>query len=87
MARYPTLLSDKLHTFFSKSSFDFNSNLNGRIYSDWLWLYFLATVVLTVLVAVGTWLTWKTKKEKSSKATEASLDDDSTTDSETSTEV
>jgi len=87
MARYPILLSDKLQTFFSTSFFDFNSNLNGRIYSDWLWLCFLATVVLTVLVAVGTWRTWKTKKEKSPKATEASVDDDSTTESEKSTEV
>ncbi|USP72805.1 hypothetical protein yc1106_00079 [Curvularia clavata] len=50
-------------TFFSTAFFDFNSSLDGRMYSPWLWLYFVVTFVLTLVVMVGTWLLWK-KKEK-----------------------
>jgi Tfp pilus assembly protein PilO len=51
-------------TFFSTTFFSFNSNLEGRVYSEWLWLYFLVSVVLTTLVVVGTWLLWKGKERE-----------------------
>ncbi|KAG9193670.1 hypothetical protein G6011_03705 [Alternaria panax] len=50
-------------TFFSTTFFEFNADLDGRVYSQWLWLYFLVTIVLTLVVVVGTWLLW-TKKEQ-----------------------
>jgi hypothetical protein len=54
-------------TFFSTTFFSFNSNLEGRVYSEWLWLYFLVSVVLTMLVVVGTWLLWKGKERELSR--------------------
>ncbi|KAH7396402.1 hypothetical protein BKA66DRAFT_455045 [Pyrenochaeta sp. MPI-SDFR-AT-0127] len=49
-------------TFFSTSFFQFNADLNGRVYSWWLWLYFSVTVILTLLVLLGTWFLWKKKE-------------------------
>jgi uncharacterized membrane protein len=57
-------------TFFSTTFFRFNSNLEGRVYSGWLWLYFLVTLVLTAVVVVGTWLLWKGKEKDISKRIE-----------------
>lgn len=33
------------------------------MYSPWIWLYFLVTILLTLLVLLGTWVLWK-KKER-----------------------
>lgn len=38
--------------------------MNGKVYSVWLWLYFLVTVLLTLLVVVGTWVLWKRKERE-----------------------
>jgi hypothetical protein len=51
-------------TFFSTTFFEFNSDLNGKVYSEWLWLYFLVTVILTTVVTVGTWLLWRSKEKE-----------------------
>jgi 3-mercaptopyruvate sulfurtransferase SseA len=58
-----------LQTFFSTTFFDFNANFDGRVYSPWLWLYFLVTAILTLLVVVGTWLLWKKEKAVVEKPT------------------
>jgi hypothetical protein len=39
----------------------------GKVYSAWLWLYFVVTVVLTAVVVVGTWMLWKTKEREIAK--------------------
>jgi heme exporter protein D len=49
-------------TFFSTTFFSFNTNMDGKVYSAWLWLYFAVTVVLTAVVVVGTWMLWKSKE-------------------------
>ncbi|KAH7071317.1 hypothetical protein BKA63DRAFT_70896 [Paraphoma chrysanthemicola] len=51
-------------TFFSTTFFSFNEGLDGRVYSDWLWLYFVVTLVLTAVVVVGTWALWKGKEKE-----------------------
>jgi flagellar basal body-associated protein FliL len=51
-------------TFFSTTFFSFNEGLDGRVYSRWLWLYFVVTLVLTAIVVVGTWLLWKGKEKE-----------------------
>jgi heme exporter protein D len=51
-------------TFFSTTFFSFNENLDGKVYSGWLWLYFVVTVVLTAVVVVGTWILWKVKERE-----------------------
>ncbi|KAH7079545.1 hypothetical protein FB567DRAFT_124711 [Paraphoma chrysanthemicola] len=51
-------------TFFSTTFFSFNERLEGRVYSDWLWLYFVVTLVLTAVVVVGTWALWKGKEKE-----------------------
>ncbi|KAF2022481.1 hypothetical protein EK21DRAFT_95678, partial [Setomelanomma holmii] len=54
-------------TFFSTTFFSFNEGLDGRVYSKWLWLYFVVTLVLTAVVVIGTWLLWKSKEEEISR--------------------
>lgn len=54
-------------TFFSTTFFSFNSDLGGRVYSKWLWLYFVVSIVLTTVVVVGTWLLWKGKEKEISR--------------------
>jgi uncharacterized membrane protein len=51
-------------TFFSTTFFSFNGNLEGKVYSEWLWLYFVVTVVLTAVVVVGTWMLWRGKERE-----------------------
>ncbi|RYN34544.1 hypothetical protein AA0119_g12375 [Alternaria tenuissima] len=51
-------------TFFSTTFFSFNDDLGGRIYSQWIWLYFLVTIVLTLIVVVGTWFLWRMKERE-----------------------
>jgi hypothetical protein len=51
-------------TFFSTTFFSFNADLDGKVYSGWLWLYFVVTVVLTAVVVVGTWMLWKGKERE-----------------------
>jgi hypothetical protein len=41
-------------TFFSTSFWDFASNNSGSKVSSWMWLYFLMTLGLTLLV-LGVW--------------------------------
>jgi hypothetical protein len=41
-------------TFFSTTFFSFNGNMEVKVYSAWLWLYYVVTVVLTAVVVVGT---------------------------------
>jgi hypothetical protein len=53
-----------MQTFFSTTFFNFNDNLAGRIYSPWLWLYFVVTTGLTLLVVVGTWLLWRKREQE-----------------------
>lgn len=57
-------------TFFSTSFFSFNADLEGKIYSTWLWLYFLVTIVLTAVVVIGTWVLWKGKEKEISRRME-----------------
>lgn len=57
-------------TFFSTTFFGFNADLNGRIYSRWLWLYFVISVILTAIVVAGSWLLWKGKEEEIAKRIE-----------------
>jgi uncharacterized membrane protein len=54
-------------TFFSTTFFSFNGNMDGKVYSAWLWLYFVVTIVLTAVVVVGTWMLWKTKEREIAK--------------------
>ena len=42
-------------TLFSASFWDFHPGNTGQIVSKWVWLYFVATVVLTSVVLFG----WK----------------------------
>jgi hypothetical protein len=51
-------------TFFSTTFFSFNADLDGKVYSRWLWLYFVVTVVLTAIVVVGTWMLWRGKERE-----------------------
>jgi hypothetical protein len=57
-------------TFFSTTFFGFNADLEGRVYSKWLWLYFVVTVVLTAVVIIGTWLLWTGKESEISRRLE-----------------
>ncbi|KAH8731933.1 hypothetical protein GQ44DRAFT_698214 [Phaeosphaeriaceae sp. PMI808] len=57
-------------TFFSTTFFSFNSSLDGRVYSKWLWLYFVVTFLLTATTVVGTWLLWKGKEKEISDRAE-----------------
>jgi uncharacterized protein YneF (UPF0154 family) len=41
--------------------------MDGKVYSAWLWLYFVVTIVLTAVVVVGTWMLWKTKEREIAK--------------------
>ena len=54
-------------TFFSTTFFSFSADFDGSVYSGWLWLYFVVTVILTAVVVVGTWLLWKGKEKEISK--------------------
>ncbi|KAF2789792.1 hypothetical protein K505DRAFT_89541 [Melanomma pulvis-pyrius CBS 109.77] len=58
-------------TFFSTSFFDFNVARNEPVYSWWLWLYFLVTLILTIITMVGTWMLWK--KESKTAVRKADL--------------
>lgn len=58
------LMVNEIQTFFSTTFFEFNANLNGRVYSHWLWLYFVVTVALTAAVVIGTWYLWKTREKQ-----------------------
>ncbi|KAF2113580.1 hypothetical protein BDV96DRAFT_601074 [Lophiotrema nucula] len=51
-------------TFFSTSFFDFSGGPHDRVYSWWIWLYFLITVVLTVVVVAGTYMLWKKEENE-----------------------
>jgi ABC-type nickel/cobalt efflux system permease component RcnA len=53
-----------LQTFFSTIFFSFNDDLGGRVYSQWIWLYFLVTIALTLIVVVGTWFLWRKKEQE-----------------------
>jgi ABC-type nickel/cobalt efflux system permease component RcnA len=53
-----------LQTFFSTTFFSFNNDLGGRVYSQWIWLYFLVTIALTLIVVVGTWFLWRKKEQE-----------------------
>jgi len=57
-------------TFFSTTFFGFNGDLEGRVYSKWLWLYFVVTVVLTAIVIIGTWFLWAGKESELSRRLE-----------------
>ncbi|EMD92193.1 hypothetical protein COCC4DRAFT_130791 [Bipolaris maydis ATCC 48331] len=61
-------------TFFSTTFFDFNNDLNGRMYSSWLWLYFLVTFVLTFVVMLVTWWLWKKKEKEVNASLDAKLE-------------
>ncbi|KAF7590823.1 hypothetical protein BBP40_002346 [Aspergillus hancockii] len=50
-------------TFFSTSFFDFHVGRHERVYSWWIWLYFLVTVILTGMV-LGCWFVMSNRKEK-----------------------
>jgi hypothetical protein len=56
-----------IQTFFSTTFFEFNADLNGQVYSSWLWLYFVVTIGLTAAVVVGTWFMWRTKEKQVDK--------------------
>ncbi|KAF2734622.1 hypothetical protein EJ04DRAFT_576734 [Polyplosphaeria fusca] len=49
-------------TFFSTSFFDFKVGRYERVVSWWIWLYFLTTMLLTVVVVAGTYVMWKRKE-------------------------
>ncbi|KAF2465147.1 uncharacterized protein BDR25DRAFT_346261 [Lindgomyces ingoldianus] len=51
-------------TFFSTSFFDFHVGRSQPVYSWWLWLYFLVTLILTAITMVGTWALWKNKENE-----------------------
>ncbi|KAF2269314.1 hypothetical protein CC78DRAFT_277396 [Lojkania enalia] len=51
-------------TFFSTTFFDFQVGRHERVYSGWIWLYFLVTALLTVIVLIGTWILWKRKEDE-----------------------
>lgn len=53
-----------MQTFFSTTFFSFNDDLGGRVYSPWIWLYFLVTIALTLIVVVGTWFLWRKKEQE-----------------------
>jgi hypothetical protein len=48
------------------------------VYSKWLWLYFVVTVVLTAVVVVGTWLLWTGKESEISRRLEKRVKDGGT---------
>lgn len=54
---FPT--ADTEQTFFSTSFFDFKVGPHQSVYSWWLWLYWVVTIVLTVLVFLGAVAWWK----------------------------
>jgi hypothetical protein len=45
------------------------------VYSPWIWLYFLVTIILNLTVFFGTWYLWR-KKELEIMASFTSLDKD-----------
>ncbi|KAF2646720.1 hypothetical protein P280DRAFT_464907 [Massarina eburnea CBS 473.64] len=51
-------------TFFSTSFFDFNVGPHERVYSWWLWLYWLVTIALTAIVLLGAVYWWRRKEEE-----------------------
>ncbi|KAF2648160.1 hypothetical protein K491DRAFT_613315, partial [Lophiostoma macrostomum CBS 122681] len=51
-------------TFFSTTFFNFGDGINGKVYSSWLWLYFVLTIGLTAVVLGGTWYLWRTKERE-----------------------
>lgn len=55
-------VADGTQTFFSTTFFDFQVERSEHVYSRWLWLYFLVTILLTVLVLGGTWVLWRSKE-------------------------
>jgi hypothetical protein len=44
-------------TFFSTSFWDFGPSNQGSKVSSWVWLYWVVTVLLTMVV-IGIWLWW-----------------------------
>ncbi|KAF3000720.1 hypothetical protein E8E13_003248 [Curvularia kusanoi] len=51
-------------TFFSTTFFNFGAGDNGRVYSSWLWLYFVLTLALTAIVMGGTWVMSRAKEKE-----------------------
>ncbi|KAI4917143.1 hypothetical protein J4E90_003650 [Alternaria incomplexa] len=49
-------------TFFSTSFFDFKPDQGDKVYSQWIWLYFLVTIILNLTVFFGTWYVWRKKE-------------------------
>ncbi|KAH6881705.1 hypothetical protein BKA58DRAFT_6907 [Alternaria rosae] len=60
-------------TFFSTTFFDFKPNQDEKIYSQWIWLYFVVTIILNLTVFFGTWYVWR-KKELEIMASFSSAD-------------
>ena len=56
-----------LQTFFSTTFFNFGAGDDGKVYSVWLWLYFVLTLVLTAIVVGGTWILWRGKEKEITK--------------------
>ncbi|KAI4938048.1 hypothetical protein J4E85_000487 [Alternaria conjuncta] len=49
-------------TFFSTTFFDFKPKQDDEVYSHWLWLYFVVTIALNLIVFFGTWYLWRKKE-------------------------
>ncbi|KAI4628153.1 hypothetical protein J4E80_002291 [Alternaria sp. BMP 0032] len=49
-------------TFFSTTFFDFKPEQDDEVYSHWLWLYFVVTIALNLIVFFGTWCLWRKKE-------------------------
>ncbi|KAI4714078.1 hypothetical protein J4E89_001528 [Alternaria sp. Ai002NY15] len=49
-------------TFFSTTFFDFKPDQDDKVYSQWIWLYFLVTIILNLTVFFGTWYVWRKKE-------------------------
>lgn len=57
-------ISDMRQTFFSTSFFDFNVDPSKHVYSTWLWLYWVVTLVLTTVVMAVAFLWWRRKENE-----------------------
>ncbi|KAF2685239.1 hypothetical protein K458DRAFT_486857 [Lentithecium fluviatile CBS 122367] len=52
---------------FSTSFFDFNVSRHERVYSWWLWLYWLVTIILTAIVLPGAIFWWRKEEAKTNR--------------------
>ncbi|KAJ9660009.1 hypothetical protein H2201_007114 [Coniosporium apollinis] len=62
------VLTPNLKTLFSTSFFDFQAGRDPQVVSWWIWLYWLVTIILTVVIHITWYFTFKRKENQISTA-------------------